>query len=102
MNDKIVKYLPDLTEAMNDITIYQAAGCPRCHNIGYKGRSAIMEVLPVDKELRRDILSGLSSKEIGAKARAKGMLTLKDVGLTKVKEGLTSLDAALQVTGGDD
>jgi type II secretory ATPase GspE/PulE/Tfp pilus assembly ATPase PilB-like protein len=61
-----------------------------------------MEVLKVDAELRRDILSGLSSKEIGAKAAAKGMLTLKDIGLIKVTEGLTSIDAALQATGGGE
>lgn len=99
--DKLRAYDVD-PEYFKDVTVYQAVGCPRCHNVGYKGRSAIMEVLRVDKELRQDILSGLSSKEVAAKAVANGMLTLKDIGLIKVKEGLTSLDAALQVTGGGE
>ena len=99
--DKLKAYDID-PEYFKDATVYAAAGCPRCHNGGYKGRAAIMEVLKVDAGLRRDILTGLSSKEIGAKAAAKGMLTLKDIGLIKVTEGLTSIDAALQATGGGE
>lgn len=76
-------------------------GCPKCRGTGYKGRIAIMEVLPMSKDLRQDIMAGISAKEIGAKAHAKGLLTLKDVGLQKVKDGLTSIEAALEVTGGD-
>jgi type IV pilus assembly protein PilB len=83
-------------------TIYGPGGCPKCHNSGYKGRAAIMEVLRVDRETRRDILHGLSSKEIAAKAKEKGMLTLKDIGMEKVKEGITSIEAALTVTGGGE
>jgi len=81
--------------------VHGARGCPKCHNSGYKGRAAIMEVLTVDRELRRDIVKGLSIKEIATKARSKGMLTLKDIGLIKAKEGLTSIEEALLVTGGD-
>jgi type IV pilus assembly protein PilB len=99
--DKLEAYEID-PEMFKDCTVYAAAGCPRCHNTGYKGRAAIMEVLQVDAELRRDILTGLSSKEIGAKAVEKGMLTLKDIGMIKVKEGVTSLEAALAVTGGGE
>ena len=82
-------------------SLYEAAGCARCHGTGYKGRSAIMEVLPMNRELRQDILKGVSSKDIANKAKAKGMLTLKDIGLTKVRDGVTSLEGALEVTGGD-
>ncbi len=84
-----------------DAHVYDSRGCPKCHNTGFKGRAAIMEVLPVDRELRSNILQGLSAKEIAATAIRKGMLTLKDIGLIKVRDGITSLDAALQVTGGD-
>ena len=82
-------------------TVYEAGGCARCHNSGYKGRISVMEVLEVDSELRTDILKGVSAGEIGAKAKAKGMLTLKDIGLQKIKDGITSIDAALAVTGGE-
>jgi len=53
------------------------------------------------REIRYDILRGVSSKEIAAKAKKNGMLTLKDIGLIKVKAGLTSIDSALETTGGD-
>lgn len=82
-------------------TVYKAGGCAKCHKTGYKGRISVMEVLPMDSDVRQDILKGVSAGEIGAKAQAKGMLTLKDIGLKKVKEGITSIDAALAVTGGE-
>jgi len=82
-------------------TLYQAGGCSRCHNTGYKGRIAIMEVMAINKELRRDILRGVSSKEIANKAKAQGMMTLKEIGLAKARDGITSLEGALEVTGGE-
>ncbi|MFO7871497.1 MAG: ATPase, T2SS/T4P/T4SS family [Kiritimatiellia bacterium] len=85
-----------------DATIYKAGGCAKCHGSGYKGRLAIMEVLPVDRDLRKDILDGSSTGQINEKAQKKGMLSLKEIGLRKVKEGITSLDAALRVTGGGE
>jgi len=80
--------------------VYKAVGCPRCSN-GYKGRGAIMEVLLINEELRDAILRGANTAELRAIGRESGMVTLKDAGLTRVKEGLTSLDAALEVTGGE-
>ena len=83
-------------------TLYgPGAGCAKCHNTGYKGRIAIMEVMPMNRIMRQDIIDGLGVKEIAEKAKANGMLGLKDIGLQKVKQGLTSLQAALEVTGGD-
>lgn len=79
--------------------IYKAVGCPRCNN-GYKGRGAIMEVMLVNDQIREGILAGSTSTELREIARSNGMLSLKDVGLTRVKEGLTSLEASLEVTGG--
>ncbi|MFC1496853.1 GspE/PulE family protein [Verrucomicrobiota bacterium] len=81
--------------------IYEAKGCIKCRNTGYKGRMAVMEVLPVDKELRKDILQGLSAKELLIKAQEKGMISLKDIGMQQVKKGQTSIEAALRVTGGE-
>jgi type IV pilus assembly protein PilB len=81
--------------------IFEAQGCPKCTK-GYKGRGAIMEVLSVDEVIRPLILRGADSGDIRALAVEKsGMLTLKTVGLMKVKAGLTSLSAALEVTGGE-
>jgi len=81
--------------------VHAPKGCPKCHNSGYKGRVAIMEVLTVDRELRGDIVKGIPIKEVAAKAAKKGMMTLKEVGMNKAKEGITSIEEALSVTGGE-
>ncbi len=81
--------------------IFKAVGCPKCNNSGYKGRGAIMEVLPVSDAIRELILRNVSSGEIREKARQEGMATLKEVGMAKVRDGITSLEAALEVTGGE-
>lgn len=88
-------------EIFKGCNILAPKGCPKCHNSGYKGRAAIMEVLTIDRELRNDIVKGLPIKEIAAKAKQKGMMTLKDVGMNKAKEGITSIEEALSVTGGE-
>ena len=92
----------DLTKvAAGYIPIYKAVGCPKCNGTGYKGRGAIMEVLPLDEEIKQMIMKGGTSGEIREIARSKGMVTLKESGLQKVREGVTSLEAALEMTGGE-
>ena len=87
--------------AFDGATIYDAVGCPKCNGSGYKGRGAIMEVLPISDDVRAAIVKGLPSDAIRKIAVKEGMMTLKDVGLLKVREGLTSLKAALAVTGSE-
>ena len=88
---------PDIFEGAK---LYAAVGCPRCAN-GYKGRGAIMEVLLVNDQIRDGILRGMNTGEIRELARENGMVSLKDAGLQRVRDGLTSLEAALAVTGGE-
>jgi type IV pilus assembly protein PilB len=83
------------------VKLYGAQGCPKCHGIGYKGRAAIMEVLPVDENIRLLILRQAITDELRQKAQEQGMLTLRDAALMKVKEGETSLDAAVKITSVD-
>ncbi len=81
--------------------IYAPVGCPKCNNTGFKGRGAIMEVLPVDEEIRAAILKGCTPNEIRSLAMKRGMLSLKMTGLQRVRDGITSIEAALEVTGGE-
>jgi type IV pilus assembly protein PilB len=81
-------------------TVYRAVGCPRC-NQGYKGRGAIMEVFQINENIRQGILRGLNTGELRELGQANGMITLKQAGLQRVKDGLTTLEAALEVTGGE-
>jgi type IV pilus assembly protein PilB len=80
--------------------IYRAVGCPRCSN-GYKGRGAIMEVLLVNDAIRQGILMGYNTNQIRELAVKGGMITLKQAGLQRVRDGITSIEAALEVTGGE-
>ncbi len=81
--------------------VFEPAGCPKCNKIGFKGRGAIMEVLPVTDGIRAAIVRGTTSNEIRKLAVENGMVTLKQCGILKVAEGATSMQAALEVTGGE-
>ncbi|MFC5928090.1 type II secretion system protein GspE [Cryobacterium melibiosiphilum] len=76
---------------------YQPGGCPACSNTGYRGRVAVHEVMTVTDEIERLTVSHASSAEIGAVARAQGMVTLREDGWAKVRLGLTSIDEVLRV-----
>ncbi|MGI6100016.1 MAG: Flp pilus assembly complex ATPase component TadA [Lentisphaerae bacterium] len=82
-------------------TVYEPKGCPKCNDIGYKGRGALMEVLTVSDQVREAIMHGENSARIRELAIADGMIPLKEVGLRKVRAGVTSLQAALEVTGSE-
>ena len=80
--------------------IFRAVGCPRCTD-GYKGRGAIMEVLLVNDEIRQGVLLGHNTSQIRDLAVKNGMITLKQAGLARVRDGVTSIEAAIEVTGGE-
>jgi len=83
------------------VTIYGPVGCPKCHNTGYKGRGAMMEVLPISNRIRAIVEKGGNAELLRVAALEEGMVTLKDAGMIKVRAGLTSLQAAFAVTGGE-
>jgi type IV pilus assembly protein PilB len=76
-----------------DITIYKAnpEGCDKCNGTGYKGRTAVHEILEVDEEMRRLIIRGTSAEDIRDLARRKGMRTLYEAGILKVRRGITDI-----------
>jgi type II secretory ATPase GspE/PulE/Tfp pilus assembly ATPase PilB-like protein len=77
--------------------IYQAVGCARCENIGYKGRAAIMELFKLDAEIDELIARRATGREVRAAATAKGFRTLADDATARVLQGLTSLDEISRV-----
>lgn len=88
-------------EEANTIRCYRGKGCSACNNTGYKGRIALYEVMPISDEIRELILEGASANEIKKTAVRLGMKTLRMSGLSKVKEGITSVEEVLRVTFGD-
>ncbi|MCC5863059.1 MAG: type IV-A pilus assembly ATPase PilB [Gammaproteobacteria bacterium] len=87
------------TEAEVDagVTIYRPVGCNMCTD-GYKGRLGIFQVLPVTEEIGRIIMAGGNAMQIADQARADGIMDLRQAGLKKVRDGLTSLEEVNRVT----
>ncbi len=88
-------------DEINTFKCYNGKGCPSCSDTGYKGRLALYEVMPVREEIKEMILKGASASEIKKAAVRLGMKTLRMSGLTKVKEGMTSIEEVLRVTFAD-
>jgi len=78
-------------------TPYKPVGCSACNN-GYKGRVGIYQVMPITEELQRIILRSGSALDIAKQARVEGVRSLRESGLLKIRQGMTSLDEVLNVT----
>lgn len=88
-------------EEAQTIKVFKGKGCPACNNKGYKGRIALYEVMPIKDEIKDLILEGASAGELKKAAIKLGMKTLRMSGLTKIKEGITTIEEVLRVTFGD-
>jgi type IV pilus assembly protein PilB len=77
---------------------YRPVGCDRCKGTGYKGRVGIYEVMPITEEIQRIILKGGSSLEIAQQAQREGVKNLRQSGLLKARQGVTSVDEVLGCT----
>jgi general secretion pathway protein E len=81
-----------------DIVLYKPAGCPACGGLGYRGRMAIIEFLPMTDPLRKLIMAHEDAGVIQKLAMAEGMATMYEDGLLKVIQGSTTLEEVLRVT----
>ncbi|HVE69445.1 MAG TPA: ATPase, T2SS/T4P/T4SS family [Solirubrobacteraceae bacterium] len=81
-----------------DIEAYEPAGCGRCGQSGYKGRTGLYEVMKVSAEIRELIIERASADRIAAVAIEQGMRRLRDDGLEKVRQGRTSIAEVARVS----
>jgi len=81
------------------ITLYRGHGCNRCNGSGFYGRIGIFELMEMNTELRDLAFAKAPTGEIREKARAYGMLTLREDGLRKVIQGITSVEEVVRVCG---
>jgi type IV pilus assembly protein PilB len=88
-------YSPDDAQA---VTPMHGVGCEKCNNTGYKGRVGLYEVMEVTDELRELVLVGASALELRRKAIDEGMITLRQSGLRKVREGMTTIEEVARET----
>jgi type IV pilus assembly protein PilB len=81
---------------------YKGKGCAKCNNTGYKGRVGFYQVMPMLEEIRELILNGANTAEIKRESMRLGVKTMRQSGLTKLKEGVTSFEEVLRTTMADD
>jgi type IV pilus assembly protein PilB len=81
-----------------DMVVHQGAGCSRCNDSGYKGRTGLYEVMEVTSAIQNLILTGGRGALIREKAREEGMLTLRESGLEKIRNGVTTIEEVLRET----
>ncbi len=77
---------------------YKPVGCDRCKGSGYKGRVGIYEVMPISEPIQQIILRGGSSLEIAQQAQRDGVKNLRQSGLLKARQGMTSVEEVLGCT----
>ncbi|MGI8908641.1 MAG: type IV-A pilus assembly ATPase PilB [Candidatus Sumerlaeaceae bacterium] len=96
---------PDMANALGlpvDMTVYRGEGCERCNARGYKGRMALYEIMVLSDNMRDRIIDGISTTALKRLASEEGMETLRMAGLTKAKEGVTTVDEVLGTTAADE
>ncbi len=85
-------------DEVGTFTCYRGTGCANCADTGYRGRVALYEVMVITDDLKELILNGASSMELREAAVQGGMKTLRMSGITKLKEGVTTLEEVVRVT----
>ncbi len=97
---KDIENLPPLikkdVEISKPFKIYAAKGCKKCNQQGFFGRTAIFEVLKMTDELSEIILKGVTETKIQEEAFRQGMITMKQDGILKVLEGITSIEEIIR------
>lgn len=84
-------------EELGNLTIYEPCGCSECSH-GYKGRVGIYQVMPISGEMGRMVMDGCNSIELADQAQKEGISDLRQSGLEKVRQGITSLAELSRVT----
>ena len=83
---------------IEDVQFFFGQGCDECRFTGYIGRTALFEYLPIDGDIRNEISAKSDAQRIKAVALQKGLITLRQNGWEKVKQGTTTLSEILRVT----
>src|SRR2546428_666188 len=85
-------------EDAKTLKTYKGRGCPSCNETGYKGRIGLYEVMEVTDEIRELILIGASALELRKKSIEDGMITLRESGLQKIRNGVTTVEEVVRET----
>ncbi|MEN6405315.1 MAG: ATPase, T2SS/T4P/T4SS family [Thermoguttaceae bacterium] len=92
----------DLTpEDVLDKKFYRGRGCPACNNTGFKGRTGLYEYMPINDEIRDMINQGASTERLRDLALRNGLIPLRESGLEKVFNGITTIEEVVRETVSD-
>jgi len=104
IRDLILKEIDNLPEKVKKeikinepLTIFEPVGCRDCHNTGFSGRIALFEILEMTSQLAEIILKEPSEAKILEEAKKQGMLTMKQDGILKVLDGITTIEEVIRV-----
>lgn len=95
--EDIKSILGNLFPQQKEIKLYKGEGCSECGTTGYKGRIGIFEVLTMSEAISKMIMERTPASKIGSQAIQEGMITLKQDGILKVLEGITTIEEVLRV-----
>lgn len=99
LSDEIKMVMQEFNIAPDEIKLYYGEGCEHCKNTGYKGRTALFEFMVINDKISELIYKNASLAEIRDTAiQENGMITLKEDGLQKIREGVTTLEEVLRAT----
>jgi len=96
--DKLIKLMNMSSDETDKIQFYEGEGCLECHHTGYKGRVGIFEYLSVNDDIRKEIMADSDADRIKQVAIESGLVTLRQDGWRKVKNGVTTIREVLRVT----
>jgi len=96
INELVDANLPD------DFELYRGAGCAHCKQTGFKGRTTINELLIPNEKIHELIVNRAAMSFIKKEARKNGMKTLREDGIFKVIEGMTTIEEVIRVTQTDE
>ncbi|MBI5873886.1 MAG: Flp pilus assembly complex ATPase component TadA [Candidatus Omnitrophica bacterium] len=102
LTDVMIETLGIKRSGKAPILAYRGKGCKRCFNIGYSGRIVIGEVLTMTATVKDLVIRRAQEYELKKAARLEGMQTLRENGVAKVLEGVTTLEEVLRVTAPDE
>jgi len=98
-------YIPDEAQRRilgisEGISLVRGAGCRECRNTGYRGRTALFELMVIDEDLRKALIEKAPMEEIRKLAGKSGMKTLREAGTARVLNGETTVEELIRATAG--
>ena len=101
LSERQIKALNLDAAQLSESTIMMPGGCVKCRGTGHKGRAGIFEIFQIDDEVRHMVNENLSTPQLRRQAREIGMRTMREDGIRKVLNGMTSADEVINVTMAD-